>query len=268
MKNILALEKTGGKLPKTTSSLELKTPTEIAKMRLAGKIVAEVFEILKQCVKPGVTTKLLDHVGFTEIKSRGGAPAFLNYNGFPSAVCTSVNEEVVHGIPSAGRILSEGDIISIDMGVVYNGYYADAAVTLAVGNVNSRVLKLIEVTKTALENAILHTKPGAYLGDVSNAIETAALENKMNVVKDFVGHGIGRNLHEEPAVLNYGQKGTGIKLKPGLVLAIEPMINLGASEVEITPDGWTVVTKDKTFSAHFEHTVAVTENGNEILTVL
>jgi methionyl aminopeptidase len=155
---------------------------------------------------------------------------------------------------------------SIDIGVVYKGYYADAAVTFAVGNIESEARKLVEVTKSALDEAISVLGPDVYLGNVSNAIETIALNNGMNVVRDFVGHGIGRNLHEEPAVLNYGKKGTGIKLKPGLVLAIEPMINLGTGDVEIKPDGWTVVTSDRKLSAHFEHTVAVTETGSEILT--
>jgi len=267
MKNILALNNADGGVGKHTCSMELKTSTEIEKMRVAGKILAEVFEVLKSKIAVGVTTKALDHIAFTETKARGGAPAFLNFNGFPAVICASINEEVVHGVPDAKRSLKEGDILSIDMGVVYDGYYADSAMTLPIGNIAPQAARLVEVTKRALDKAISLMAPGVFLGDISNAIETTALENGMNVVKEFVGHGIGRNLHEEPAVLNHGQKGTGIKLKPGLVLAVEPMINLGGSEVEIQSDGWTVVTKDKKLSAHFEHTIAVTENGSSILTL-
>lgn len=267
MKNMLAL-KSHGKSDTQKSVMELKTPTEISRMRDAGKIVAEVLEMLKLHSKPGVTTKALDHIAFTEIKKRGAAPAFLNYNGYPSVICTSINEEVVHGIPSSSRTLKESDIISIDLGVVLNGYYADAAVTLPVGSIDDTAKKLIELTQQALNDAASTIGPDIFLGDVSNAIETVAISGGMNVVKDFVGHGIGRNLHEEPTVLNYGEKNTGVKLKPGLVLAVEPMINVGGSEVEIKSDGWTVVTKDSTLSAHFEHTIAVTENGSEVLTLI
>lgn len=267
MKNTLAL-KEGGRIVTRKAVMELKTPTEISKMRDAGRIVAQVFEVLKTRISAGVTTRALDHIAFTEIKKRGAAPAFLNYNGYPAAICVSINEEVVHGLPSTTKIIKEGDIVSVDMGVVYRGYYADAAFTFAVGNVKDEAEKLINVTRTALEKAVSVLGPEVYLGDVSNIIETTALDNGMSVVKDFVGHGIGRNLHEEPAVLNYGQKGSGIKLKPGLVIAIEPMINMGTSDVEIKPDGWTVVTKDGKLSSHFEHTVAVTETGSEVLTLI
>lgn len=246
--------------------LELKTVSEIAKMRRAGKVVGTSLELVRQAVRPGVTTAELDAVAAKYITGEGCIPSFLNYCGYPAVLCASVNNEVVHGIPG-GRKLIEGDIISIDLGASFEGYHADSAITVAVGAISRQAQHLMDVTRESLVRGMGEMRPGGYLGDVSHAVQAYVERNGMSVVRDFVGHGIGRSLHEEPAVPNYGLKGTGVRLEPGVVLAIEPMVNQGDWQVEVQENGWTVVTCDGSLSAHFEHTVAVTENGHEVLTL-
>lgn len=199
------------------------------------------------------------------ITKKGAIPAFLGYKGFPASICVSKNEEVVHGIPSREKILKEGDIVSIDVGVLYNGYYGDVSITVPVGKISDEAERLIEITKLALYKSIENMVSGKRLGDVSYAIQKSAESNGYNVVRDYVGHGIGKKLHEEPAIPNFGQPGEGIRLKPGMVLAPEPMLNIGTSDVKVLSDKWTVVTADGKYSAHFEHTVAITDSGPLIL---
>jgi methionyl aminopeptidase len=249
-------------------AFELKTPAELERMRKAGRVVGEVLKVLEHSVKPGMSTADLDAIAAEEIKKRGAKPAFLNYCGYPAVLCASVNEEVVHGIPNKSRILREGDIVSLDMGAVVEGYYGDSAITVPVGKISEAGERLLKVTRDSLYEAIKTVRPGARLGDVSHAVQAYVEAAGMSVVRDFVGHGIGRNLHEEPAVPNYGSKGTGVRLETGLVLAIEPMVNAGGWRVHVLDNGWTVVTDDSSMSAHFEHTVAVTESGAELLTLV
>ncbi len=243
-----------------------KTPSEIKKMRAAGKIVGEVLAFMKGFVKEGMDTLELDAEAERIIRAAGATPAFLGYHGFTGTICASINEEVVHGIPKKGRILKSGDIVSIDVGARLDGFCADAAVTLGVGKVSDTASRLMTLTEKSLQMAIKQVKPGAFLGDVSNAVETFANLHNLGIVREYCGHGIGRNMHEDPSIPNYGTKGTGPVLKPGYALAIEPMLNAGKDEVKQLQDGWTVVTADGSLSAHFEHTVIVTENGSEILT--
>jgi methionyl aminopeptidase len=234
-------------------------------MRDASRIVAGVLENLKQHCKPGVTTHDLDRIAEETALKEKGKPAFKGYRGFPGALCTSINQEVVHGIPGE-RELCEGDVLSMDFGVLYQGYYGDAAISVPIGSVDGAVENLLRITEESLYLGIEKMKPGNHLADISSAIQTHAESNGYSVVKEFGGHGIGKRLHEEPMVLNYVTNGRGIRLKPGLVLALEPMLNMGTDKVRILPDGWTVVTLDGKTSAHFEHTVAITESGPEILT--
>lgn len=244
----------------------LKSKHEIEKIRNAGKIVREVLQHLEQIVEPGMTTKYLEEVAHKMILKRKGKPAFLEYYGFPGCICTSINFEVVHGIPSAERILKEGDILKIDLGVLLDGYYADAALTVPVGQISAQLEKLIKVTKDALEIGISKAKVPNRLLDISHSIQFHAQCYGYSVTRDYTGHGIGRSLHEPPQVPNFGEPGRGPRLKPGMVLCIEPMINNGHHEIDILNNGWTVVTKDRSFSAHFEHTIAITEGEPEILT--
>ena len=246
--------------------IEIKSPAEIEKMQKAGRVVAEVLKAMRKEAVCGVSTWKLDQIAHEIIRSAGAVPSFLGYGGFPASICSSLNEQVVHGIPSKKVILKEGDIVGIDIGAYLNGFHADAALTIAVGKVSGGALKLLENTQKALDKAVSLIKPGIYLGDISNAVETYAKAAKLGVVRDYCGHGIGRKLHEEPSIPNYGIKGQGPLLKEGMTLAIEPMLNLGGDEVEVLNDDWTVVTKDGSLSAHFEHTVAVTKNGSLILT--
>jgi len=236
-------------------------------MAEACRLVAEVLEGIKKIVAPGVTTKELDEFAESFILSKGARPAFKGYRGYPASVCTSINEQVVHGIPSSTR-LREGDIISLDIGVYYRGFYGDAAVTLPVGRINGRAEKLLAVTEKALEAGIDKAVPGNRLHDISSAIQTCVEAEGFSVVRNFVGHGIGRELHEEPQIPNFGRAGEGPRLREGMTLAIEPMVNAGGWEVVILNDGWTAVTKDRSLSAHFEHTVAITKKGHDILTKL
>ena len=245
----------------------LKSAKEIEKMEKGGQIVARVCQELIEKVKPGVTTKELDRAAFKLIKMHRAYPAFLGFRGFPASICTSVNDQVVHGIPGSYRLL-EGDIISIDFGVLYQGYYNDMAVTLPVGNISSDAQRLIDVTKSALNSGIAQMVPGNRLYDVSAAIQECAESNSFSVVRDLVGHGIGQKMHEEPQIPNFGKRSTGPYLKAGMVFALEPMVNMRGHEVKTLDDNWTVVTADGSLSCHFEHTVAITDNGPEILTEL
>jgi methionyl aminopeptidase len=247
--------------------IHLKTPEEIALIRRAGAILAALYRELPAEVRPGRTTKDLDTFAESFIRDHPGAtPAFKGLYGFPATLCTSVNFEVVHGIPSSSRPLQDGDILSVDCGVRLQGFYADAAVTLPVGDLAADTKRLLEVTSQALDRGIAATRVGNRLGDIGAAIQSAADEAGYGVIKDLVGHGIGREPHEEPQVPNYGTAGRGLKLAMGLVLAIEPMFNAGTPAVRTLPDRWTVVTADRRVSAHFEHTVAVTGDGPVVLT--
>ncbi|MGA2150563.1 MAG: type I methionyl aminopeptidase [Geobacteraceae bacterium] len=245
----------------------LKSPQEIARMKVPCRIVAEVLEILKGAAKPGVTTLALNQIAEKEAGKRSAKPAFKGYSGYPHALCCSLNEQVVHGMPS-GRKLVEGDILSIDFGVVYDGFYGDAALTLPIGEISESAQRLLRVTEESLYAAIAATQPGNRLSDISYAVQSYVEPKGYSVVRDFVGHGIGRNLHESPQIPNFGRPGRGVRLKSGMVLAIEPMINEKGPDVRVLEDGWTAVTCDGGLSAHFEHTVAVTEEGPEILTRL
>lgn len=245
----------------------LKSPQEIARMKVPCRIVAEVLEILKGAAKPGVTTLALNQIAEKEAGKRSAKPAFKGYSGYPHALCCSLNEQVVHGMPS-GRKLAEGDILSIDFGVIYDGYYGDAALTLPIGEISASAQRLLRVTEESLYAAIAATQPGNRLSDISFAVQSYVEERGYSVVRDFVGHGIGKSLHESPQIPNFGRPGRGVRLKSGMVFAIEPMINEKGPEVRVLEDGWTAVTCDGGLSAHFEHTVAVTEEGSEILTRL
>ena len=244
----------------------LKSPRELALMRRAGQVLAEVTERLTAWVGPGLSTQEIDEDVENFIRARGAAPAFKGYRGFPATVCVSINDEVVHGIPSPHRRLKEGDIVGLDLGCIVEGYYADCALTLAVGEVAPRVRELLDVTRDSLARAIAACWPGRRLSDVSHAVQQHVEAHGFAVVRQFVGHGIGRDLHEDPQVPNFGEPGRGPQLKPGMVLAIEPMVTMGSWEVRVLEDRWTAVTVDGSLAAHFEHTVAVTEDGPEILT--
>ncbi len=245
----------------------LKPAPAILEMKQSGTIVAETLETVRDAIRPGITTADLDSVAEEVIYSfRGARPAFKGYRGFPATLCVSVNDEVVHGIPSKERRLKEGDIVSADVGVCLSGYYADAAITAPAGRVSESIIKFLEVTEDALLKGIEQARPGGHLGDISAAIQAVAERNGYSVVRSLVGHGIGSNLHEDPQVPNFGFSNTGIELQEGLVLAIEPMFNVGGWEVKTLFDQWTVVTEDGSHSAHFEHTVAVMSDGPVILT--
>jgi methionyl aminopeptidase len=246
--------------------IELKSAREIGLMRRAGHILSDVMDRLRTTVKPGMSTLEIDEDVEEFIRAHGARPAFKGYRGFPATVCISINEEVVHGIPSAHRHVKEGDIVGLDLGCIVDGYYADCAFTLAVGDVPPRVQELLDVTRESLEMGIVECRPGRRLSDVSHAIQAHVEDHGFSVVRAFVGHGIGRALHEEPQVPNFGDPGRGPQLKPGMVLAIEPMVTMGSWEVRVLDDGWTAVTRDGSLAAHFEHTIAVTEAGPEVLT--
>ena len=243
-----------------------KSPDEIEKLRRSGQAVRELLEGLRGQVKPGVSTLDLERYVERRTAQMGARPAFKGYRGYPCCLCASVNEEVIHGIPSARR-LKEGDIISLDMGVVFDGYYGDAAITVPVGGVSDAAQRLLRVTQESLELAIDKVRVGNRLGDVSAAVQQYVETNGYSVVREFVGHGIGRQLHEEPQIPNFGRPGQGPRLKEGMVLAVEPMVNAGGPEVLVLSDDWTAVTADGALSAHFEHMVAVTRNGPDVLTV-
>ncbi len=245
----------------------IKSASEIDKMRRAGKVVREVLELVRSLAKPGVTTMDLENAAEQRIRHLGAKPAFKGYHGFPAVLCTSINQEVVHGIPSAKRKLKEGDIVSVDCGAIIDGYFGDAAITVPVGEkVDPVTQKLLRVTQSSLEAGIAAVRPGAHLGDIGAAVQKVVEDAGFSVVVDFVGHGIGTQMHEDPQVPNYGERGQGMKLKTGMVIAIEPMVNVGSPDVKVLADGWTAVTSDGSMSAHFEHTVAVTDEGARILT--
>jgi methionyl aminopeptidase len=245
--------------------IKLKSAREIEMMREAGKIVGEVLAEMGRAVKEGITTAMLDKIAEKIIRRYGAEPAFLGYHNFPASICASVNNEVVHGIPGL-RKLKEGDIISIDVGTRLNGYYGDAAATFPVGNISPKAQKLIDVTRMSLQKGIEKVLEGNRLSDISHAVQVFVEKNHFSVVRTYVGHGIGDEMHEEPQVPNFGLPGRGPKLERGIVLAIEPMVNIGGWQVKVLDDQWTVVTADGSLSAHFEHTVALGENGPEILT--
>ena len=248
--------------------ITIKSSREIKLMQEASQILVQARQALFKMIQPGISTEALDQHADTVIRSLGGIPSFKDYEGYPKSICTSVNEVVIHGIPSSKIILKEGDIISIDIGVNVKGYHADSAFTYAVGNISSEAKQLLEITEKALYIGIEEAKPGNYVSNIGHAIETFIKPYGYGIVETFTGHGIGNELHEAPQVLNYGPKNQGPKLKPGMTICIEPMVNLGTKDVQVLKDGWTVVTKDKRLSAHFEHMVLITEEGCEIMTTL
>ena len=246
--------------------IELKSAREIGLMRTGGHILADVMDRLRETVKPGMSTREIDEDVEAFIRGRGALPAFKGYRGFPATVCISINEEVVHGIPSPHRRITEGDIVGLDLGCIVEGYYADCAFTLAIGDVPPKVQQLLDVTRESLDVAITECRPGRRLSDVSHAVQAHVERHGLSVVRAFVGHGIGRALHEDPQIPNFGDPGRGPQLRPGMVLAIEPMVTMGSWEVKVLDDGWTAVTRDGSLAAHFEHTIAVTDDGPEVLT--
>jgi methionyl aminopeptidase len=247
-------------------AIMIKTPAEIEKMRVSGIALRKVHNAVKAAVQVGATTMDLERAAAAKIEELGAISAFKGYHGYPAVLCTSVNNEVIHGIPNDRGALREGDIVSVDSGVIVDGYYSDCAVTYPVGKLSPGVEKLLRVTEASLYAAIAKAVVGGRLFDISNAVQTMCEAEGYGVVREFVGHGIGKNMHEDPQVPNYGDAGKGPRLKPGMVLAIEPMINAGKPEVRVLEDGWTAITVDGSFSAHFEHTVAITKDGPVILT--
>jgi methionyl aminopeptidase len=245
--------------------ITLKSAREVSYMRDAGRIVALVLQELGRRVAPGVTTGELDRFAEEMLRKQGAEPAFLGYQGFPASICASVNEEVVHGIPGL-RKLENGDIISIDIGSVYHGYVGDTSMTFPVGEISAEASKLLQVTQQSLMEGISKAVPGNRIGDISAAVQRCAESGGFRVVRDYVGHGVGAHMHEDPQVPNYGRPGMGPRLQPGMTIAIEPMVNVGTHEVMVLSNGWTAVTKDRSLSAHFEHTILVTEGQPEILT--
>jgi methionyl aminopeptidase len=253
-------------MPARASMVTIKRPDEIAKMRRAGAILAEILEVLHGELRAGVSTADLDRIGERMIREAGAVPSFKGYHGFPASICTSINDEVVHGIPSPTRLLHDGDVISVDIGCIWQGWHADCARTWTVGPVAEPVQQLIDATRRGMEAGIAAALPGKRLGDVGAAIEAVAHEHGYGVVRPFVGHGIGTEMHEEPQVPNYGRPGTGMRIEAGMCFAIEPMFNLGGDAVEVLDDDWTVVTRDGSLSAHFENSIVVTESGPQVLT--
>lgn len=245
----------------------LKSADEVAKMRVAGSIVAETIDTVLAAVRPGVSTADLDAVAEGFIRDRKAMPSFKGYRGFPASICASLNEEVVHGIPSPRRILKEGDVLSLDFGAIWDGYHADSAITVFVGEPPSaEAEKLVRVTEEALEAGTSQIRPGGRLSDISHAVQQVVEGAGFSVVREYVGHGVGRSLHEDPQIPNYGLPGRGPELRPGLVVAVEPMVTMGDWKTRVLADDWTVVTADRSLAAHFEHTIAVTEDGSEVLT--
>lgn len=254
---------------KTSSSIHIKSPEEIAIMRKGGKILADIISELESSLKNKamLTTKAVDAIVEKLIKERNVIPAFKGYRGFPGCACVSVNEEIVHGIPS-DRVINDGDIVSVDVGIIYKDFYADTAVTIAFGEISEELVRLMQVTQDALYTGIDKARSGNHLSDISFAIQQVIEDNELSIVREFVGHGIGKNLHEDPEIPNFGKPGKGPILEEGMVFAIEPMVNLGGWQARTLKDGWTVITQDRRPSAHFEHTVAIGKDGPEILTKL
>lgn len=249
-------------------AVTIKSAKEIELMREAGRLLAKVHDELGKAIKPGMSTKEIDILGETLIRSYGCIPNFLHYHGYPASICVSVNDEVVHGIPNKHRILQDGDIVSLDAGLIYKGYHSDAARTHAVGDVSEEARKLMEVTKQSFFEGIKMAKAGNHLHDISAAIDSYVSGFGYGIVRDLVGHGIGTQLHEDPQIPNFAQRRRGIKLQPGMTLAVEPMINIGRCDVEWLDDDWTVVTEDGSLSAHYENTILITDGEPEILTIL
>jgi methionyl aminopeptidase len=249
-----------------SGGITIKSPQELEAMGRAGSIVGATITVLKSSVEPGMTTRDLDNIAYKQITSMGAKPTFKGYRGFPASICTSVNEEIVHGIPGK-RVLKEGDIIKMDVGATIDGFIGDAAVSVAVGEVTQEAIDLMDATRLSLEEGIKAAQPGNRIGDIGAAVQTYAEAQGYGVVREFVGHGVGRFLHEDPQVPNYGQAGKGQLLRPGMCIAIEPMLNIGDWHTRILDDQWTVVTADGSLSAHFEHTLAITEDGPKVLTV-
>ena len=247
--------------------ITIKTDEQIACMRESGRLTKNVLDLIGREIRAGMTTKQLDKLAYDYIMSCGAYPSFLGYSGYPASICASIDHTVVHGIPSNDVVIREGQIVSIDVGVVYNGWQGDAARTFTIGEVSSLKKKLVKVTEECFFKAIENLKDGSPIGDIGCAVQTHAQANGFSVVRALVGHGIGQEMHEDPSVPNYGKKGTGIRLKKGMTIAIEPMINAGVYQVDFLSDGWSVVTRDRLPSAHYENTIAITDNGVEILTL-
>lgn len=247
-------------------AIRIKTEEEIKVMREAGGIVARTHGMLRNALRPGITTDELDKLAEDYIRSQGAEPSFLGYSGFPASICVSINDEVVHGIPDGKRIIENGDLVSLDIGAYYKGYHGDAARSYAVGEVSDETARLIEVTRQSFFEGIKKAKPGSHLHEISEAIQRFVEDNGFSVVRDLVGHGIGKQLHEEPQIPNYKPKGRGPRLEAGMTLAIEPMVNAGRYDVKVLDDDWTIVTLDGSLSAHYEHTILITEEGCELLT--
>lgn len=246
--------------------VRLKTAKELSIMRLAGKVSARALKFAGAAIEPGVSTKEIDEIAFKYIKSQGASPSFLGYNGFPSSCCISLNNEVIHGIPNSNRIIKNGDIVSIDVGACLDGFHGDNAWTFACGDISPEAQSLLNATKESLFEAIKVSNLGSRIGDIGSTVDEYVKTRGYSVVRDFVGHGIGTQLHEEPSVPNYGRSGHGLRLLPGMTIAIEPMVNVGHGTVKTLDDNWTVITSDGTLSAHFEHTIAITPDGPLILT--
>jgi methionyl aminopeptidase len=249
-----------------SSSIEIKTPSEIEAMRVVGRMAGETLTLVGEMIRPGISTEEINEFVHEDTIRRGATPAPLNYKGFPKSVCTSINEVVCHGIPTPDAVLQEGDIINVDVTHIYKGFHGDTSATFYVGQPSEQAKKVTEVARRCLELGIAEVRPGGRIGDIGAAIQDFAESHELSVVQDFVGHGIGRVFHSEPQVPHYGQRGRGPRLRPGMIFTIEPMINLGGYECEILDDGWTAVTSDGSLSAQFEHTIVVTEEGHEVLT--
>ncbi|MBR6572292.1 MAG: type I methionyl aminopeptidase [Clostridia bacterium] len=245
----------------------LKTGRELSVMREACKISARALKLIGEAIEPGVTTAELDRIAEKFIRSCGATPNFKGYNGYPATACISINNEVIHGIPTAKRKIQNGDIVSVDLGALFEGYHGDNAATFACGDVSEEAKRLMDATRESLYEGIKMARAGGRIGDISNAIQSYVEARGYSVVRDFVGHGVGTSLHEAPEVPNFGVAGRGVRLMPGMTLAIEPMINIGKPQVKIMPDGWTVLTQDGSLSAHFEHTIAITADGPQIMTI-
>ena len=247
--------------------IKIKTDAELELIKVACKITGDTLKEVEKHIKPGVSTKQLDKIAYDYIVSLGAKPSFKHYQGYPATICASINEEVVHGIPSKHRILEEGDIISIDVGACYKGYHGDEARTFPVGKIDAKKKRLIKVTEESFFEGIKNIRAGSYVGDISHAVQTYVEKNGFSIVRELTGHGVGSELHEDPMIPNYGKMGAGAKLVKNMVVAVEPMVNMGERYVQFLPDGWTCVTRDKLPAAHYENTILITENGVEILTL-
>lgn len=247
--------------------IKIKTDAELELIKVACKITGDTLKEVEKHIKPGVSTKQLDKIAYDYIVSLGAKPSFKHYQGYPATICASINEEVVHGIPSKHRILEEGDMISIDVGACYKGYHGDAARTFPVGKIDAKKKRLIKVTEESFFEGIKNIRAGSYVGDISHAVQTYVEKNGFSIVRELTGHGVGSELHEDPMIPNYGKMGAGAKLVKNMVVAVEPMVNMGERYVQFLPDGWTCVTRDKLPAAHYENTILITENGVEILTL-